>query len=247
MTVIQERTAEWQQMLQDEFDEFVVKFMTREGIGGDTVNYRTRCVSECAECVEAADHNGRTLLHWATIDGDIEAIKFFVSHGADVNEKCGLGNTPLHWVVCLWSDIGNNFIDFFVSAGARVNTKNRCGHTPLHLAAFYGRRKSAELLISAGAKINTKSRSGHTPLHLAVYHVDVLEFLISAGADINARSHNGNTPLHEAVWVGSLEAVKILVAAGADTDAENEYDATPFELAESNGQEEIAGFLLELS
>jgi len=247
MTVIHEQTAAWQQMLQDEFDEFVVKFLPREGIGESTVSYRTRCVLECAECVEAVDHNGRTLLHWASIDGDIEAIKFFVSHGADVNEKCGLGNTPLHWVTCLWNDIGSDFIDFLVSSGARVNTKNKNGHTPLHMAAFYGRRKSAELLISVGAKTNAKSRSGHTPLHLAVYHVDVLQFLIDSGADINARSNNSNTPLHEAVWVGSLEAVKILVAAGADTDAENEYDTTPFELAESNGQEEIAGFLLELS
>ena len=247
MTVIQEQTAAWQQKLQDEFDEFVVKFLPREGIDESTVSYRARCVLECAECVEAADHNGRTLLHWAAIDGDIEAIKFFVSHGADVNEKCGLGNTPLHWVTCLWNDSDNCLIDFLVSVGSRVNTKNKDGHTPLHLAAFYGRLKSAELLISIGAKINAKSRSGHTPLHLAVYHVDVLQFLIDSGADINARSHNGSTPLHEAVWVSSLEAVKILVAAGADTETENEYDATPFELAESNGQAEIAGFLLELS
>jgi len=75
----------------------------------------------------------------------------------------------------------------------------------------------------------------------------MLQFLIDSGADINARNNNGNTPLHEAVWVGSLESVKILVTAGADTESENEYDATPFDLAESNGQEEIAGVLLELS
>ena len=236
-----------QQVQRDEFNDFVAKFLRKEEIEDFSVNYRARCVAECAECVDTVDHNGRSLLHWAVIDGDFEAVRFFVSEGADVNLKCSLGNTPLHWVTCLWFDKENIFAKYLVSKGGRVNTKNKNGMTSLHYAVFYGRLNSAKFLIGAGAKLNARTKFGDTALHLAVRHADVTQFLILAGADINAKNTRGNTPLHEAVWLGTLEAVKILVAAGADIEAEDAFDATPLDLAESNGQTEIAEYLLELS
>jgi len=161
MLKIVEHSAAQRQTQQGEFDEFFVKFLRKEGTDSNG-NYRARCVAECAEHVNAVDHSGRSLLHWATIDGDFDAVQFLVAHGANVNLKCGLGNMPLHWVACLWFDRGNHFSQFLVSKGADVNAKNKRGLTPLHFAAFYGRLGTAKFLVSAGAKVNAHNKQyGH--------------------------------------------------------------------------------------
>jgi len=52
MIAIRKQADVEQRALHDEFDEFVVKFLTAR-LSEDTVSYRARCVSECAECMEA--------------------------------------------------------------------------------------------------------------------------------------------------------------------------------------------------
>ena len=229
---------------QVEFDKFFAQFLVRGEISGAHVGYRTRCVAECCGDVFTVDHNGRTLLHWAIIDGNFEAVQFLVSNGAEVNVKCSLGNTPLHWITCLWFDNGDYFARFLVSQGADVNATNNRGLTPLHFAAFYGKVHSAKFLISAGAAVNINNNPyKYTPLHLAVRDAETARFLISVGADIHAKNNWGYTPLHEAAWTGTLETVKILIAAGADIDVKDEFSETPLDVAVRNGHTEVAEYL----
>ena len=232
---------------QAEYDKFFIQFLTRGGASESLVDYRTRCIAECCGDVSTVDHNGRTLLHWATIDGNIEAVKRLISLGADINARCSLGNTPLHWVTCLWFDSNNDFAKLLVSNGADVNAQSKRGLTPLHLAAFYGKVESVKYLVSVGAKINAcNNRFKFTPLHLAVRDIDTVLYLISVGAHIHVKNNWGHTPLHDAAWIGVLDVVKVLVVAGADINAKDDFDETPFDVARRNSQTEVIEYLSDL-
>ena len=80
MLKIVEHSAAQRQTQQNEFVKFFAKFLRKEGTDSNG-NYRARCIAECAEHINAVDHSGRSLLHWATIDGDFEAVQFLVAHG----------------------------------------------------------------------------------------------------------------------------------------------------------------------
>ena len=66
-------------------------YMTPEGWDIVIVKF---LVSTGAE-VNAKDKNGRTPLHWATLQKNIEIIQYLVSKGANVNEKNNDNETPL--------------------------------------------------------------------------------------------------------------------------------------------------------
>ncbi|XP_059328817.1 ankyrin repeat domain-containing protein 54 isoform X2 [Ammospiza nelsoni] len=58
-------------------------------------------------------------------------IQLLLDHGADPNQRDGLGNTPLHLAACT-----NHVpvITTLLRGGARVDALDRAGRTPLHLA-----------------------------------------------------------------------------------------------------------------
>lgn len=58
-------------------------------------------------------------------------VQLLLDHGADPNQRDGLGNTPLHLAACT-----NHVpvITTLLRGGARVDALDRAGRTPLHLA-----------------------------------------------------------------------------------------------------------------
>ncbi|XP_074864928.1 ankyrin repeat domain-containing protein 54 isoform X2 [Carettochelys insculpta] len=62
---------------------------------------------------------------------DLETVQLLLDHGADPNQRDGLGNTALHLAACT-----NHVpvITLLLRGGARVDALDRAGRTPLHLA-----------------------------------------------------------------------------------------------------------------
>ncbi len=108
--------------------------------------------------VRLKDTFGQTLLHWAAnrnnYQGDIEQMKLFLSHGADVNAR------------------------------AYSNAVEWEGWTPFHVACRNGNKSIAEMLIAAGADIHAKTDKGYTPLSLAKEkeRTEVVQLLLKHGA-----------------------------------------------------------------
>ncbi|XP_058876965.1 ankyrin repeat domain-containing protein 54-like isoform X2 [Acipenser ruthenus] len=70
-------------------------------------------------------------LREAANGNDVETVQLLLSHGADPNQRDGLGNTALHLAACT-----NHVpvITALLRGGARVDALDRAGRTPLHLA-----------------------------------------------------------------------------------------------------------------
>lgn len=104
----------------------------------------------------------KTLFDCETED---EAIKL-IDNGADVNERNGVGQTPLFFAA------QKNLINVAITlldAGADVNAKDQWGDTPLHIATINGYTNVVRLLLLAGADVNAKDNHGCVPIDKTVH------------------------------------------------------------------------------
>ncbi|EAY14725.1 ankyrin repeat protein, putative [Trichomonas vaginalis G3] len=122
-------------------------------------------------------------------------LEYFLSHGANINEKDKNGKTALH--IAAWRD-NKETAEVLISHGANINGKDKDGKTALHIAARNNYTETAEVLILHGANINEKDKDGKTALHIAARnnYTETAEVLISHGANINEKDIDGKTALH---------------------------------------------------
>ncbi|EAX92064.1 hypothetical protein TVAG_460240 [Trichomonas vaginalis G3] len=122
-------------------------------------------------------------------------LEYFLSHGANINEKNNYGESALHYAV---TDSGKETAEFLISHGANINEKDNNGKTALHIAVLHNSKEIAEFLILHGTNINEKDNYGETALHKATYKnsKEIAELLISHGANINEKNKDGETVLH---------------------------------------------------
>jgi len=91
------------------------------------------------------------LLRNAAKSGDINAVRTLLDKGADVNEKDGVGGTPLFWAV---REGHTELAKLLIEKGADVNKGTNIGETPLYTAVSHGHTELAKLLIQKGTDID---------------------------------------------------------------------------------------------
>jgi len=98
---------------------------------------------------------------------NVEAFFFFLTNGADINEKNESGCTPLHSI----SFQGHlPTVEYLCEHGSNVNEKNQAGLTPLHIASREGHLPVVEYIYEHGSNLREKSENGWTPLHFASHN-----------------------------------------------------------------------------
>ena len=146
--------------------------------------------------VNVQDFRGKTALHLCVErrDGDEGIVPLLLAHGANVNAKSRLQETPLHRAI----SCAHGSIRALIQAGADVEAQDIHGRTPLHMACLCESIENVAVLLSAGADPNARDRSGKAPLHSAMQHskrILLSTMLLSAGADIDAMDQIGNSPV----------------------------------------------------
>jgi ankyrin repeat protein len=146
-----------------------------------------KALLKSAADVNAAQGDGMTALHWASMNGDLELAQMLIFAGANVRATTRLGTyTPLY----LASQQGRGkVIQALVKAGGDVKAGTPNGTTPLMVAAVSGEVDAVRALVEAGADVNGKDGvRGQTPLMYAAAsnRAAVIEYLASKGADVKA-------------------------------------------------------------
>lgn len=163
----------------------------------------------------------------AAREGDLDALRAFLSMAPDSNAPGEDGTPALHWLVRA-DDLGGARL--LLDAGADPNLPSRYDLRPLYLAATNGNEAMIRLLVGAGADPNAHDAIGETMLMAAVGSGELaaVEALLELGADVHARDpHYGQTPLMFAARAGLTDIAEVLIAAGAEVDAKTRVGEEP--------------------
>ena len=201
--------------------------------------------------INAKNQKGLTPLAEAVSSKNIEHIKIYSTHGADIfasdiNGKTPLtrcfrdgnilkilvnasnlkvtdpyGNTPLH--VALEHKATSGCVRYLLDAGIAVDVANCYGETALFSATKSDNYQGIQQLIKAGAIKNITDNQGNTALHSCARWAanKSCTKLLAAGYDVNAKNQAGKTPLAEAARQNRIEIMKQLISKGANVNSQD--------------------------
>jgi ankyrin repeat protein len=128
-------------------------------------------VNDIAPLLAKTDVNGRlggdgeTALHRASANGRLEAVRFLVEHGADVNAVDGEGGSPL---LAATYRGHKGVVEFLLSRGAAVNAQEtRHGFTPLIQAVSKSDKDLVVILLAHKADVSLRTSDGRTAIDRA--------------------------------------------------------------------------------
>ncbi|TSJ81290.1 MAG: ankyrin repeat domain-containing protein [Candidatus Cardinium sp.] len=129
-------------------------------------NIEHNCIKEPfpkKEDIHKKDSTGRTALHQAAQDGNIECMEFLLKNGANINAQDHDENTPLYYAA-KYNQI--DAVKCLIKHECDVNIANEFDNTPMHIASGLGYLDIVNLLLQAGAEIKRNDK-GDTPIHTA--------------------------------------------------------------------------------
>ncbi len=125
------------------------------------------------------DPEGRTDLHYAAADGDLELVRGLLQRGYDVSLADTGGYTPLHFAAQYQRA---EMVPLLVAAGAALEARDQWGNTPLWRAmcSSRGRGETIVALLEAGADPDAENNYGTSPRigALRLSNPDVAQYFV---------------------------------------------------------------------
>ena len=164
--------------------------------------------AEKAPLRAAADYES---IHDAAKDGNIDAVCYLLSKGADIDARDERDKRPLYYAI----ESGNiELVRTLIDRGAKPWVRY------LFTAIEKNRTEAMQMMVDAGSDVNeTGPVLSQTPLMYAVQkdRIKCAEILLDAGANVNALTMNGASALNLAKSGGMK---KLLLEHGAKTGKE---------------------------
>ncbi|WP_265044233.1 MULTISPECIES: ankyrin repeat domain-containing protein [unclassified Wolbachia] len=184
-----------------------------------------------------------SLLHLAAMIGEVNAVRYLIGKGIDVNVRNALHHTPLH----LAAGIGHgNVVKILVEEGkAEIDVFDARNQTPMHYAVNNKKLEIVKLLLKLGADVNS-ARIGQNSMKLSPLHnavsisnyderdlcLDIVRCLINApNSGVNLQDYENKTPLHYAERLKTIEV--LLTREDIDPLVKDDRGKTPFDYAEN--------------
>jgi len=186
-----------------------------------------------------------TALYYAVLCGFCGlANHLIITHGEDVNVKCGRRGSPLHAA----SFKGHlDAVRVLLTHGVDVNTTNESKKPALCSAYDGGHLDVIRLLLEHGAEADVFHGVLGFILHDASFsgRTDVVHLLLQYNANVNARNRNDDTPLQHASWKGQTRVAQLLLECGAVVNVQERFHRTPLYRASQYGCLGVVQILLE--
>jgi hypothetical protein len=104
--------------------------------------------------------DGRTALHQAAANGNVELLELLLSHGAQIDSFNSIGETPLHYAARFGS---LKAVKILINEGAWIDQRTKHTRaTPLLIASESGHESIIRELLENGAKKDAKDTFGKT-------------------------------------------------------------------------------------
>ena len=198
--------------------------------------------------VNFASPSNYTALHAAAYNENIDAVRFLIARGADVNAKRSDGATSLMLVSMRASNNAEEVINELIKAGARMHDEDANGDNCFAFACLNGKLEAVKVLMRhATFDVNHKNKRGTTPIIWSAQrnHPGVLNYLIvECSGNIDAKETDGWSALHHACRNNHVDCVRLLLQHGADINAKTVHSYTSLMTASYNGSCEAVMALL---
>jgi len=169
-------------------------------------------------------HEVLTDLHNSLPDYFVDAVRFLLDHGADLDAKDNNGLTPLH----VLSQYGNiKATRLLLEHGARVDALDNDQLSPLHFASRTGNAEVAHLLLEHALNKGDQTLQRLLTIGSEDLDIDTIRFFLERGADVDAVDDNHSTLLHKASHNGNVWVARLLLERGANINARNKDGHTP--------------------
>eukprot|EP00873_Tetraselmis_striata_P000688 jgi/Tetstr1/420952/TSEL_012012.t1 len=189
--------------------EKAIKFASRGEVA------RMAAILDKGISVNAANHDGRTCLHVAACEGQVEVVERLLDMGADLSAMDNHGNRPMNDAVRHKQDA----VTEILRARGSVLKMDECEAAVIMCqAAYENDLATLKRYVENGIPSNAADYDGRTALHLAACegNLDIINYLLEQeGTDTNCVDAMGNTALEDAIRHGQRGAQKALREKGA--------------------------------
>ncbi|XP_026668297.1 uncharacterized protein LOC108623675 isoform X2 [Ceratina calcarata] len=158
--------------------------------------------------------DGRTVLHVACCEGDVNIVRRLLRNGASIHIKDRFNRTPLTDAI---EFDHHEIIQILMQCGAHLHENAYMIGERMCLAATTGNVKRLKSYHLAKGDLSQKDFSGRTPLHLAALHgkLEAMKFLLECGVDTECFDATGRSPYDFAEISGSPEAMSLLSSSSS--------------------------------
>ncbi|OCA05849.1 ankyrin repeat domain-containing protein [Wolbachia endosymbiont of Trichogramma pretiosum] len=171
---------------------------------------------------------GRSPLHIAATNVDVEVVGLLIKYGANVNHKDAWGWTPFN---CAATKGNRKVMYYLIAHGASIETNDP--QKILLSICPYNYREAVTTMIQLGIWKDVMKLMGAEFLRCSAGNGDTLivHALLEAGVNANADNDLGSTDLHKAAKYNHQEVVKILILYRANVNAQNDLGESPLTYA----------------
>ena len=191
----------WNYILKEENEETVLHISIKNNdkqIISLILNYCQTNLSQedFKKLINKTNSKGVVALHYASFQGNVDALKYLINYGADINALTSRNLNVLHYAA--QGNQPNSLVYFYLFHKDKIDLEitDKGGSTPLHWASYSSSAEIALYLINYGVDINKKDKNGNTPLHLAVIKnsYKMVQKLLQKGALTIIKNRENNTP-----------------------------------------------------
>jgi len=169
---------------------------------------------------------GRTALHCAAANTNLEAVSTLIMYKPDVKACDTIGYSALHMACSRAGTASPQIIEKLLAAGAEINCVNKFSRTALHECVISNNVEGARKVLDAGANKDVVDSDGRTARELAFTRdsLEMVELLASYGvaAGVEAAQNEEKTLDESAVSLPYLGAAALTVPRKMTVEEEKE-------------------------